>query len=50
MTENEVVGQHHRLDGHEFEQILEDNEGQRVMLQSMGSHRVKQDLATEQQQ
>ena len=26
--EDEVVGWHHRLDGHEFEQTLEDNEGQ----------------------
>ena len=23
-----MVGWHHRLDGHEFEQTLEDNEGQ----------------------
>ena len=22
MTEDEVVGQHHQLDGHEFEQVL----------------------------
>ena len=28
MTEDEMVGQHHRLDGHEFEQILEDSDGQ----------------------
>ena len=28
MTEDEMVGQHHQLDGHEFEQILEDSEGQ----------------------
>ena len=28
MTENEVVGWHHWLNGHEFEQILEDSEGQ----------------------
>ena len=27
-TENEMVGWHHRLDGHEFEQTLEDSEGQ----------------------
>ena len=26
-TENEVVGWHHQLDGHEFEQALEDGEG-----------------------
>ena len=28
MTENEMVGWHHRLDGHEFEQAPGDGEGQ----------------------
>ena len=28
MTENEMVGWHHQLTGHEFEQTLEDSEGQ----------------------
>ena len=28
MTEGEMVGWHHRLDGHEFEQTLGDGEGQ----------------------
>ena len=28
MTEDEVVGRHHRLNGHEFEQALGDCEGQ----------------------
>ena len=28
MTEDEMVGWHHRLDGHEFEQALEDGDGQ----------------------
>ena len=28
MTEDEVVGWHHRLSGHEFEQTLGDSEGQ----------------------
>ena len=28
MTEVEMVEWHHRLDGHEFEQTLEDSEGQ----------------------
>ena len=28
MTEDEMVGWHHRLDGHEFEQIPRDGEGQ----------------------
>ena len=31
MTENEMVGQHHQLDGHEFEQALGDGEGQRSL-------------------
>ena len=28
MTEDEMVGWHHRLDGHEFKQALGDGEGQ----------------------
>ena len=28
MTEDEMVGWHHRLDGHEFEQTLGDGDGQ----------------------
>ena len=28
MTENEIVGWHHRLNGYEFEQTLGDNVGQ----------------------
>ena len=42
MTEDEMVGWHHWLDGHEFEQILEVNEGQGGLLSvvSMGSQRV----------
>ena len=28
MTEDEMVGWHHRLNGHEFEQIPGDSEGQ----------------------
>ena len=28
MTENEMVGWHHQLNGHEFEQKLGDSEGQ----------------------
>ena len=27
MTEDEMVGWHHRLNGYEFEQTLEDSEG-----------------------
>ena len=28
MTDDEMVGWHHQLNGHEFEQALEDSEGQ----------------------
>ena len=28
MTEDEMVGWHHQINGHEFEQTLGDNEGQ----------------------
>ena len=28
MTEDEIVGWHHRLDGHEFEQVLGVDDGQ----------------------
>ena len=28
MTEDEMIGWHHRLNGHEFEQTLGDSEGQ----------------------
>jgi len=28
MTENEIVGWHHQLNGHEFERALGDGEGQ----------------------
>ena len=31
MTEGEVVGRHHRLNGHEFEQAPDDGEGQGSM-------------------
>ena len=31
MTEDEMVGQHHQLSGHEFEQTLGDDEGQRSL-------------------
>ena len=32
MTENEMVGWHHRLNGHEFEQTPGDGEGQRSLV------------------
>ena len=41
MTEDEMVGWHHRLDGHEFEQAPGAGDGQQPgVLQSMGSQRV----------
>ena len=43
MTENEMVGWHHRLDGHEFEQTLGHSEGQESLMccmQSMRSQRA----------
>ena len=50
-TENEVVGWHHWLNGHEFEQTPGDNEGQGSLVWC--SHRVAkvgQDWVTEQQE
>ena len=47
MTEDEMVGWHHRLNGHEFEQTLGDSEGPgNLKCYSPSRH----DLATEQQQ
>ena len=47
MTEDEMVGWHHQLDGHESEQVLEVGDGEKmmqmVMLQSMGSQKVGHD-------
>ena len=37
MTEDEMVGWHHRLDEHEFGQALGVGDGQPNVLQSMGS-------------
>ena len=49
MTEDEMVGWHHWLNGHEFEWTPGDGEAQGGGLQSMGSQRVGHDRATEQQ-
>ena len=48
MTEDATVGWHHRVNGHEFEQILGDSEEKRSMLQSTHAvlQRVRHDLAT----
>ena len=40
MTEDEMVGWCHRLDGHEFEQTLGVGYGQAGLLESMGSQRA----------
>ena len=37
MTEDEMVGWHPQLDGHEFEQALGDGEGQGILVCSMES-------------
>ena len=52
MTEDEMVGWHHQLTGHEFEQALGDGEGQGslVCCSPWGSQRVERELATKQQQ
>ena len=44
-----MVGWHHQLNGHEFEQALGDGEGQ-GNLESIGLQRIRQDWATIQQQ
>ena len=50
MTEDEMVGWHHRLNGHESEQTLGDSEGQRnLACCSLMGRRVGHDLVTEQQ-
>ena len=45
MTEDKIVGWHHRLDGHEFEQILGDSVGQESLACcSPWGHRVTEQL------
>ena len=45
MTENEMVGWHHRLDRHEFEQTLGDGEGQgRLVCRSSTSSFIKYNM------
>ena len=50
MAEDEMVGWHHRLNGHECEQILGDSEGQGslVCCRPWGC-KVRNDVVTEQQ-
>ena len=47
-----MVGWHHQLNGHQFEQTprVGDGQGQLGVLQSMGSQRVRHNLVSEQQQ
>ena len=52
MTEDKMVGWHHQLDGHEFEQTLGVGDGQGSLAWGskeldMGLQRVRHDLATE---
>ena len=49
MEEDKKVGWHHQFNGHEFEQILGDSEGQgSLACYSLGLQRVGHNLATEQ--
>ena len=51
MTEDEMVGWHHQLNGREFEQTPGDTEGQGCLACcSLWNHRVRHDLATEKNQ
>ena len=51
VTENELVGWHHRLNGHEFEQTRGNSEGEgSLACCSLWSCRVEHDLAIEQEQ
>ena len=45
-----MVGQHHQLNGHEFEQTPGDRGEESRVLQLMESQRVGHDLMTERQQ
>ena len=46
-TDDEMVGQHHWLNGHEFQQTHGDSEGHGSLV-LMGSQRVRHDLTTKQ--
>ena len=48
ITEHEMIGWHHRLDGHDFEQALGDGDGQGSLVCSRPwGHRVRHNRATE---
>ena len=47
-TEDEMVGWHHQLNGHEFEQTQGDSEGHGSLVCCISwGHRVRHDLVTE---
>ena len=49
MAEDEMVGWHHRFNGHGLGQTLEDGEGQGgLACYSLSLQKVRQNLATEQ--
>ena len=51
MAEKDMVGWHHRLDGHEFEQTPGDSEGRGGLVRcGPWGHRGEHDLVMEQQQ
>ena len=51
VTEDEMVGWHHQVNGHEFEQTLGDSEGQgSLACCSSWGCKVRHNLETEQQQ
>ena len=51
MTEAEMVGGHHRFNGHEFEQVqgVGGGQGSLACCSPLGLQRVKHNLVTEQQ-
>ena len=50
MTEDEMVGWHHQLNGHEFEQTLGDGEGQGSQMCCNQWGHKEPDIATEREQ
>ena len=44
MAEGEMVGWHHQFNGHEFEQILGDGEGQRILACCSSWDRKESDM------